>query len=227
MTEAAPAPIRAPIPAPIIVTARFGRVDQAWFDALRQRHFPPERNHLAAHLTMFHHLPPSVAPELKQRLAAEVRGYRRAGGPAGRPVLARPRRRLSDRQPRPGGYPRPDRGRLCRRPHTAGPGRLAPTRHRAEQGCTVTGQGAAGRTHTGFRPAHRSDQRAGDLVVSRRPVGVAVVPSISVNGSGGARKPLFHSDIRHFSACFMKRVPKPPLFQVEGLPPPACFSRWR
>ncbi len=74
MTEAAPAPGPAPLPAPIIVTARFGRADQAWFDALRQRHFPPERNYLAAHLTMFHHLPPSVAPELKQRLAAEVRG---------------------------------------------------------------------------------------------------------------------------------------------------------
>ncbi|TPG43126.1 2'-5' RNA ligase family protein [Sphingomonas koreensis] len=60
--------------APIIVTALFGRTDAAWFDALRQAHFPPERNQLAAHLTMFHHLPPGLADELKQRLTAETRG---------------------------------------------------------------------------------------------------------------------------------------------------------
>ena len=63
----------APLPAPIIVTALFGKADQAWFDDLRQRHFPPERNHLAAHLTMFHHLPPSAAEELKRRLTEETR----------------------------------------------------------------------------------------------------------------------------------------------------------
>jgi predicted transcriptional regulator len=61
-------------PAPIIVTALLGPEDQAWFDALRRAHFPPERNHLAAHLTMFHHLPPSIADELKRRLAEETRG---------------------------------------------------------------------------------------------------------------------------------------------------------
>lgn len=54
-----------------------GRSDQAWLDGLRQRHFPPERNFLAAHLTMFHHLPPSAAEELKWRLAEETRGVRR------------------------------------------------------------------------------------------------------------------------------------------------------
>ena len=63
-------------PAPIIVTALFGRADQAWFDAMRQQHFPPERNQLAAHLTMFHHLPPSVEDELKHRLKDETRGVR-------------------------------------------------------------------------------------------------------------------------------------------------------
>ena len=64
------------MPAPIIVTALFGRQDQAWFDSLRREHFPAERNQLDAHLTLFHHLPPSVAAELKQRLAAETRGVR-------------------------------------------------------------------------------------------------------------------------------------------------------
>jgi hypothetical protein len=63
-------------PAPIIVTALFGRGDQGWFDGLRQQHFPAERNQLSAHLTMFHHLPPSSAAELKQRLSAETRGVR-------------------------------------------------------------------------------------------------------------------------------------------------------
>ncbi|NML04556.1 2'-5' RNA ligase family protein [Sphingomonas sp. G-3-2-10] len=63
-------------PAPLIVTALFGRQDQAWFDALRREHFPPDRNFLAAHLTLFHHLPPSVAEELKHRLSQETRGIR-------------------------------------------------------------------------------------------------------------------------------------------------------
>ncbi|WP_174279381.1 2'-5' RNA ligase family protein [Sphingomonas bacterium] len=63
-------------PAPIIVTALFSRADQAWLDGLRRQHFPPERNQLDAHLTLFHHLPPSIADELKHRLAEETRGMR-------------------------------------------------------------------------------------------------------------------------------------------------------
>lgn len=72
-------------PAPIIVTALLGRADQRWLDDLRRAHFPPERNHLAAHLTMFHHLPPSIADELKWRLAEETRGV-----PAPAAMLAAP-----------------------------------------------------------------------------------------------------------------------------------------
>ena len=59
--------------APIIVSALFGGEDQAAFDRLRTAYFPPERNVLAAHLTLFHHLPPSLLPELKQRLVAATR----------------------------------------------------------------------------------------------------------------------------------------------------------
>ncbi|PZP17933.1 MAG: hypothetical protein DI607_06435, partial [Sphingomonas hengshuiensis] len=33
---------------------------------------PPERNVIPAHLTLFHHLPPDVAREVKQRLVAET-----------------------------------------------------------------------------------------------------------------------------------------------------------
>ena len=62
--------------APIIVTALFGKTDAAWFDALRRQHFPPERNQLDAHLTMFHHLAPSLESELKRRLAGESRGVK-------------------------------------------------------------------------------------------------------------------------------------------------------
>jgi len=62
--------------APIIVTALFGKADAAWFDGLRRAHFPPERNQLEAHLTMFHHLAPSLEMELKHRLAGETRGVK-------------------------------------------------------------------------------------------------------------------------------------------------------
>lgn len=54
--------------APIIVTALMGAQDFAWADGLRRAHFPPERNFLAAHITLFHHLPPGVIDEVKQRL---------------------------------------------------------------------------------------------------------------------------------------------------------------
>ncbi len=53
----------------LIVTAELGAADQAWFDTQRQTHFPPERNHLPAHLTVFHALPPSVEAEARDRLS--------------------------------------------------------------------------------------------------------------------------------------------------------------
>ena len=55
------------------MTAELGSADLATLDALRRTHFPPARNRLRAHLTLFHHLPPSVANELKTCLAAEAR----------------------------------------------------------------------------------------------------------------------------------------------------------
>lgn len=54
--------------APIIVSALLGPEDQRVLNAQRKAHFPPKRNVLAAHLTLFHHLPPSIEPELRQRL---------------------------------------------------------------------------------------------------------------------------------------------------------------
>lgn len=55
---------------PLIVTATMAPADQAWFDCLRSAHYPPERNQLAAHLTIFHAIPPMLEAELRQRLAA-------------------------------------------------------------------------------------------------------------------------------------------------------------
>lgn len=60
--------------APIIVTALMGQPDLSTLDALRRAHFPPDRNYVRAHLTMFHHLPPSCGPELLQLLKDEARG---------------------------------------------------------------------------------------------------------------------------------------------------------
>lgn len=45
-----------------------GAADFAWADGLRRAHFPPERNFVPAHISLFHHLPPSVLPELGSRI---------------------------------------------------------------------------------------------------------------------------------------------------------------
>jgi hypothetical protein len=58
---------------PLIVTAQMGKADQLWADDLRKRHFPPERNFLQAHITLFHHLPPGHLPEIKARLSTLAR----------------------------------------------------------------------------------------------------------------------------------------------------------
>jgi 2'-5' RNA ligase len=62
------------VAAPIIVTAMLGASDFAWADGLRRAHYPPERNMVPAHITLFHHLPPSAADELREQLKAEARG---------------------------------------------------------------------------------------------------------------------------------------------------------
>lgn len=70
-----PPPYRTAGAVPIIVTATMGAADQRFFDNLRAAHFPPERNHLAAHITLFHQLPPSCLDELDgliRRIAADT-----------------------------------------------------------------------------------------------------------------------------------------------------------
>lgn len=79
----APASLDGMTAAPIIVTALFDPASFAWFDRLRKAHYPPEQNQLDAHLTLFHHLPPSVAPELHQRMSTLVCAPRPAAEAAG------------------------------------------------------------------------------------------------------------------------------------------------
>ncbi len=62
-----------PRPAPLLVTAELPGDIFAWADGLRHAHFPPERNKLKAHVTLFHALPPSVHDELA-RLLADLAG---------------------------------------------------------------------------------------------------------------------------------------------------------
>ncbi len=78
-----PDQVRGDRPAPIIVTAMLGAEDQAWLDRQRTTHFPAGRNFLPAHLTMFHHLPPSLEGEVRQRLGDLARGGRPAARIAG------------------------------------------------------------------------------------------------------------------------------------------------
>lgn len=46
-----------PEPAPLIVTLAIDEAAQQHFDATRERYFPPERNFIPAHLSLFHALP--------------------------------------------------------------------------------------------------------------------------------------------------------------------------
>ena len=55
---------------PIIMTAQMGKADFAWADSLRRRYFPPERNQISAHITLFHHLPPQALDEIKAAVSA-------------------------------------------------------------------------------------------------------------------------------------------------------------
>jgi len=59
---------------PFILTAALPDDIQSWAENLRRTHYPAERNHLHAHVTMFHSFAPSLLDELKDflpRLAGE------------------------------------------------------------------------------------------------------------------------------------------------------------
>lgn len=50
--------------APLLVTLDLDQGCQQHFEALRRRHFPPERNHLPAHVTLFHRLPAEAVEQV-------------------------------------------------------------------------------------------------------------------------------------------------------------------
>lgn len=60
-----------PLPdaAPLILTLMLDAASQAYFDELRRRHFPPKINYLAAHVTLFHHLPGAAEAATTAQLA--------------------------------------------------------------------------------------------------------------------------------------------------------------
>jgi 2'-5' RNA ligase len=60
-------------PPPLILALRLDEASFAYFDGLRQAHFPPALNYLDAHLTLFHHLParPAVTDLLRAVAGAQ------------------------------------------------------------------------------------------------------------------------------------------------------------
>jgi len=56
-----------------LITAELPDDVLAWADALRRAHYPPERNRLRAHVTLFHALPPSSEGEVRRLLAELAR----------------------------------------------------------------------------------------------------------------------------------------------------------
>ena len=55
--------------APLILTLALEAAAQARFDALRAQHFPPERNQVPAHVTLFHALPGTEQRAIEAELA--------------------------------------------------------------------------------------------------------------------------------------------------------------
>lgn len=63
---------------PLILTLKIDADSFQFFDELRREYFPPERNFLAAHVTLFHHLPGAKIEEIKadlQEIAGETRAF--------------------------------------------------------------------------------------------------------------------------------------------------------
>jgi 2'-5' RNA ligase len=61
-------------PPPLIVTAALDEGAWAWFEDLRQAHFPRHRNQVPAHLTLFHALPGEHEDAVVQTLKTACRG---------------------------------------------------------------------------------------------------------------------------------------------------------
>jgi hypothetical protein len=53
---------------PLIVMAKMDSDSFDLLDSLRRQHFPSERNHLSAHMTLFHYLPSERLEEIEEYL---------------------------------------------------------------------------------------------------------------------------------------------------------------
>ncbi len=62
---------------PLIITLKMDEASQAFFTARREKYFPKHVNYLAAHITLFHHLPAREKniPEVLTALAKEQRRF--------------------------------------------------------------------------------------------------------------------------------------------------------
>jgi 2'-5' RNA ligase len=58
--------------APLILTLALDEYSFNFFDEQRRRHFPPTRNFIPAHLTLFHHLPGAHLKKIQDTIQAEV-----------------------------------------------------------------------------------------------------------------------------------------------------------
>lgn len=54
---------------PLLVTLAMDAASFAHFNGLRQQHFPPARNHIPAHITLFHQLPATEEAAVRGALA--------------------------------------------------------------------------------------------------------------------------------------------------------------
>ena len=57
---------------PLVLTLLLDEAAQSRFDGLRRAHFPPERNHLQAHVTLFHALPGEHEDRVRSDLEASA-----------------------------------------------------------------------------------------------------------------------------------------------------------
>ncbi len=62
--------------APLILTLALDERAFTFFDEQRRRHFPPARNFIPAHLTLFHHLPGEQIASIQDMLALWCSGQR-------------------------------------------------------------------------------------------------------------------------------------------------------
>lgn len=70
-----PPPVRATGAAPVILTGMLGAAQKRYYDEMRRLYYPQHRQQVGAHITLFHHLPPSILPELSsliRQMAAQM-----------------------------------------------------------------------------------------------------------------------------------------------------------